>query len=81
MKKIFNWNIVNYICQYLNNINHRIIIDLGIFKMKIKKSFLICIFLLGILSLSFVCAEDNASQDNLQGEVPGEIAFENSQVM
>ena len=81
MKKIFNWNIVNYICQYLNNINHRIIIDLGIFKMKIKKSFLICIFLRGILSLGFVCAEDNASQDNLQGEVPGEIAFENSQVM
>ena len=81
MKKIFNWNIVNYICQYLNNINHRIIIDLGIFKMKIKKSFLICIFLLGVLSLGFVCAEDNSSLDNMQDDALGEIAFENSQVM
>ena len=49
--------------------------------MKIKKSFLICIFLLGVLSLGFVCAEDNSSLDNMQDDALGEIAFENSQVM
>ena len=47
--------------------------------MKIKKSFLICIFLLGVLSLGFVCAEDNSSLDNMQDDALGEIAFEDSQ--
>ncbi|WP_406532107.1 hypothetical protein [Methanobrevibacter sp.] len=47
--------------------------------MKIKKSFLICIFLLGVLSLGFVCAEDNSSLENMQDDALGEIAFEDSQ--
>ena len=43
--------------------------------MKIEKSFLICIFLLGVLSLGFVCAEDNSVSDT---DAPGEIAAEDS---
>ena len=47
--------------------------------MEIRKSFLICIFLLGVLSCGFVCAQDNSSLDNMQDDASGEIAIEDSQ--
>lgn len=53
--------------------------------MKIKKSFLICMILLAIITLGVVCAEDNATLDNYtientQDEIVGEenIANENN---
>ena len=47
--------------------------------MEIRKSFLICIFLLGVLSCGFACAANNSSLDDVQGNASGEIAIEDSQ--
>ena len=47
--------------------------------MEIRKSFLIGIFLLGVLSFGFVCAADDASLDDMQGNASGEIAIEDCQ--